>query len=209
MPTVHPTPDVLNRLLTGTVTDAESRWVVHHLVARCDVCSRYPRGALDAIDAREPAGRYDAGFAIAMDRSASRLAAIRAEQLRGDDPLGQDPGHAAGAATGPHPRRPPVSHLGDHRALPRGRGQVQLARHPERPPRLPPRAGHRRAPAGARLPRRPALRPARPRPGRPRRRPAPRPAARRRQASRRTTSATALRRTAFRSHACTATSSPW
>jgi hypothetical protein len=81
VPTVHPTPDILDRLLTGTVTDAESRWVVHHLVARCDVCSRYLRGALDAIDPRDPAGRYDAAFAVAMDRSASGLAAIRAEQL--------------------------------------------------------------------------------------------------------------------------------
>jgi hypothetical protein len=81
VPTVHPTPDILDRLLTGTVTDAESRWVVQHLVARCDVCSRYLRGALDALDPRGPAGRYEAAFAGAMDRSASGLAAIRAEQL--------------------------------------------------------------------------------------------------------------------------------
>jgi hypothetical protein len=84
VPTVHPTPDILDRLLTGTVTDAESRWVVQHLVARCDVCSRYLRGALAAIaalDPRAPAGRYDAAFAVAMDRSAAGLAAIRAEEL--------------------------------------------------------------------------------------------------------------------------------
>jgi len=90
VPTVHPTPDILDRLLSGTVTDAEARWAVHHLLASCEVCSRYVRGALHIIDAndaipaldpRAGAASYDDAFAGAMDRSVSEVAAIRDEQV--------------------------------------------------------------------------------------------------------------------------------
>jgi tetratricopeptide (TPR) repeat protein len=78
---VHPTPEILDRLLAGTLTDAESRWAVGHLLAHCDACSRHLRGALEAIEARQGPARYDAVFAGILDRSASGLAAVRAEQL--------------------------------------------------------------------------------------------------------------------------------
>jgi tetratricopeptide (TPR) repeat protein len=77
----HPTADMLDRFLTGVAAGPESRWALAHLVGRCEVCSRYLRAGLDKLDAAEGAARYDAVFAGALDRSASGLDAIRAEQL--------------------------------------------------------------------------------------------------------------------------------
>ncbi len=77
----HPAPEILDRLLAGTITDADSRWALGHLVGRCDVCTRYLRGALDALDAREGAAHYDQVFTASLEHSSARISAIRSEQL--------------------------------------------------------------------------------------------------------------------------------
>jgi len=81
VPADHPTPDILDRLLAGAVTDAESKWALAHLLGGCAVCSRYLRGALHAIEPGEGPARYDAAVAGLLERSASGVAAIRAEHL--------------------------------------------------------------------------------------------------------------------------------
>jgi hypothetical protein len=77
----HPTRAILDRLLTGELTGEESKWAVAHLLGRCEVCSRYLRGALEFKRASlDPAG-YDAVFESSWAACCAGSAGIQAEQL--------------------------------------------------------------------------------------------------------------------------------
>jgi tetratricopeptide (TPR) repeat protein len=92
----HPTTEMLDQLLAGTLAGEEARWAVAHAVGRCGPCLRYLRAA----QARSPAGPYSPGtpgtqespdrleigaydgvFDLSLERSAAGAAGIRAHQL--------------------------------------------------------------------------------------------------------------------------------
>jgi hypothetical protein len=81
-PADHPTPALLDRLLTGTVTDAESRWALAHLVGRCVVCSRYIRRALAAADPIPGPSRYDTAITTALELTTATRQALHADRLQ-------------------------------------------------------------------------------------------------------------------------------
>jgi hypothetical protein len=78
----HPTPELLDRLLAGAVTDAESRWALVHLLGQCAVCSRHLRRALAATDPAKGPSSYDTAITAALERSAAGREALSAERLQ-------------------------------------------------------------------------------------------------------------------------------
>ena len=78
----HPTTAILDRLLTGELSGEESKWAVAHLLGRCEVCSRYLRGALDGKRPwAEAAGAYDEIFEASWAACCAGSAGIQAERL--------------------------------------------------------------------------------------------------------------------------------
>jgi tetratricopeptide (TPR) repeat protein len=95
----HPTTPMFERLLAGTLGDAEMEWAVAHLLRRCEVCLGTLRGARErsygldgaaagaagtgtaAVSGEGWSGRYDGVLAASFERSAAEAGRIRGEQL--------------------------------------------------------------------------------------------------------------------------------
>jgi hypothetical protein len=81
IPTGHPPRAALDQLLAGDINDRQlQRWVIAHLLRRCDVCESYLRREAhpDLVAATEAFARAADGIlAAGLGRAAGGTAAIR------------------------------------------------------------------------------------------------------------------------------------